>query len=39
MCEVMKIEKKDALLKISIRIACWTTFIGFPNKTRKVKKK
>jgi hypothetical protein len=42
MCGVMKNEKKDALLKISIRIA--DKFVGphlsdFTKKTRKVNKK
>ena len=39
MCEVMKIEKKDALLKISIRVSCRTTFIGFHKKNEKGKEK
>ena len=42
MCGVMKIEKKDALLKILIRVS--DKFVGphlldFTQKTRKVKKK
>ncbi len=39
MCGVMKNEKKDALLKISIhsRQICRTSFIGFKQKNKKGK--